>query len=71
MKITYNIEKIPSGFIGQSVQFPQIITEAKTKNTLQKEMNIVLEGYFKAYPQAHKSIKKSAGFGICEIKKNV
>lgn len=68
--VTYNIEKTSSGFIGQCVQFPQILTEAKTKAALKKEMDIVLGGYFEICPQAHKDIKKSVGYGTCEIKKN-
>ncbi len=68
--IGYNIEKTASGYIGQCVQFPQIFTEAKTKEELKKEMDIVLDGYFKACPQAYKDIKKNVGHGTYEIKKN-
>ena len=67
--LDYHIEKTPSGYIGQCVQFPQILTEAKTKSELEKEMNTVLDGYFKVCPQAYKSIKKSIGYGTYEIKK--
>jgi predicted RNase H-like HicB family nuclease len=68
--VTYNIEKTSSGFIGQCVQFPQIFTEAKTETALKKEMDVVLDGYFKACPQARKMIKKNVGHGTYEIKKN-
>ena len=46
--VTYNIEKTSSGFIGQCVQFPQIFTKAKTETALKKEMDVVLDGYFKS-----------------------
>ena len=68
--VKYHIEKTSNGYIGQCIQFPQIFTEAKTETALKKEMDIVLDGYFKACPQAHKTIKKSIGHGTYEIKKN-
>lgn len=68
--VQYNIEKTSSGYIGQCVQFPQILTEAKTESALKKQMGIVLDGYFKTCPQAYKSVKKSVGNGTYEIKKN-
>ena len=68
--VKYNIEKTSSGYIGQCVQFPQIFTEAKTETALKKEMYVVLDGYFKACPNAYKAVKKSVGHGTYEVKKN-
>ena len=68
--VQYTIEKYVWGFIGQCVEFPQIFTEAKTKDALKKEMAMVLDGYFKAEPKAYKAIKKNVGYGAYIVKKN-
>ena len=68
--VHYIIEKHPSGFIGQCVELPQVITEADTEEGLRKQMKVILDGYFKAFPQAHETLKKSVGFGTYTVKIN-
>ncbi len=68
--LDYIIEQTPDSFIGQCVQFPQILTEAKTKNKLKKEMSLVLDGYFTVCPQALETLKKNVGHGTYTVKKN-
>ena len=66
----YSIEKIPSGYLGQCIEFPHIVTEAKSIDALNDEMNIVMDGYFEVDPKAIDTLKNHVGTGTYKIKKN-
>jgi len=65
----YKIEQIPAGFIGQCVEIPALIVQAKTQNDLNKKMDTATKGYFQACPEAYKTIAKTIGMGQVEIGK--
>ena len=66
----YKIEKIQAaGFIGQCVEIPALIVQAKTESELGKKMDIATKGYFEACPEAYKMLTKPIGMGQVEIGK--
>jgi len=68
-ELNYKIEKIPSGYLGQCVEFPQVIVQAKTQPALNKKVGTAIEGYLKACPEIHKTLNKTIGYAKYEIKK--
>lgn len=67
-QLNYKIEQTPSGYLGQCVEIPQIIAQAKTKTMLGKKMGVAIDGYLKACPQAHKALNKTVGYAKYALK---
>lgn len=65
--LTYKAEKISKGYLGQCIEFPAVIVQAKTQNELKKKMGFALEGYFKAFPYEYKALKPIVGFEKIEL----
>jgi len=68
-EFNYKIEKIPSGYIGQCIEIPQVIVEAKTQSKLDQKIGVALQGYIKACPGIHKTLNQTIGYAKYETKK--
>jgi len=54
--LVYKIDKTPTGVVGQCIAVPAVIAQAESPQELNKEMGIMVEGYFQACPEAKKTI---------------
>ncbi len=67
--LNYKIEKTATSYIGQCIEIPTIIAQAKTKTELEKKMGVAINGYFEACPDASKTLSQTVGFAKVDIGK--
>lgn len=65
--MNYKIEKTATSYIGQCIEIPSIVVQAKTKNDLNKKMHVAIKGYFMVCPDATKTLSQTIGYSKIDI----